>query len=103
MNSQPEKSAQPDDWSSAASPFQTTLEILRALPEEFNAAIKLDHQLSILESAGRLPLMTLISLRPKMERAFAEGRREIERVSQTLSILRRLPSIPRMDRTPDGF
>ena len=85
------------------SPFSITLEMLRQLPEEFNEAIRLDYELSLLEAAGKLPLITLIALRPKMQQVHQRGRLEIKRVTESLQILKGLPPEARRDRPPIGF
>jgi hypothetical protein len=83
--------------------YDQVLTNLRALPEEFNEAIKLDHQLQLLEAAGKLDLMLLISMRSKIERAIETGEREIRLVEKMVEKLAGLPALPHRYHAPMGF
>ena len=83
--------------------FQRITHVLDSLPEEFNPAIRLDYELTQLEAAGQLDLMTRIALRPQMERAIRVGQQELQRVKETVQTLERLSPVPRHDRAPIGF
>lgn len=83
--------------------FDLITSALDRLPEEFNPAIRLDYELTLLEVSGQLDLMTRIALRPQMERAIKISQQDLQRVKETVQILERLSPVPRRDYAPLGF
>jgi len=89
--------------SAPLSPYQSIVERLHALPEEFNPAIRLDYELNLLEASGRLTLMMLIAKRGEIEFVAALGHAEIKRVGETIKALERTAATARPDAPPPGF
>lgn len=84
-------------------PYQSIVERLGAVPEEFNPAIRLDYELNLLEASGRLTLMMLIAKRGEIEFVAALGQAEIKRVAETIEALERTAASARPDAAPPGF